>query len=87
MREALRFVGIERSVKQVARGAHAADIGGAALQHEAAVAIAAIDIAKIGIDVEVDARMAKRGGDGAGAVASDAQGCGADGFGGWLHSQ
>jgi ABC-2 type transport system ATP-binding protein len=56
-------------------------VGGAADQDEAAVAIAAIDIAML-IDLQEHARMAERGGQaGAGAVAGDAGSGGADRLG------
>ena len=55
----------------------------AALQNEAAVAIAAIGMADIGIDLDIDARMAECGtaGNVAGAVAGDAGRGDGDGLG------
>ncbi len=62
-------------------------VGGPAFEHEAAIAIAAIDIAML-VDLEPDTRMAERGGaiigaaaNGAGAVAADAARGDLDDFG------
>ena len=83
-----RLGGIERAIEKVARvGCHepGAMVGGSAFKHEAAVAIAAVDEADLVVDLIIDARMAERGIDLAGAVASDAMMLGANNFRGRLH--
>ena len=63
--EALRLVGIELRDRGSCAGRRSRcgrrPVGGAALEHEAAVAIAAIDEPGLVVDVEIDARMAERG--------------------------
>ena len=60
-------------------------VRGAALKHEAAVAIAAFDEAGLVVDHIIDARMTQRGIDLAGAVAIDAVMLGSKNFGRRLH--
>jgi len=61
-------------------------VGRAADQDETSVAIAAIDEPFV-VDLQVDARMAKRGtaGDFLGTIAGDAGGGDSSDFGSWLH--
>src|SRR5690606_27136149 len=73
------------------RGLVQAAIGGATFEHEAPVAIAAIDVALL-VDLHVDARMAERGrsvvgptADVAGAVAPDPRSFDHGGFGDVIH--
>ena len=60
-------------------------VRGAALEHEAAVAIAAFDEARFIVDHIIDAPMAKSWIDLAGAVAIDPGGLGSKNFGRRLH--
>ena len=59
-------------------------VGGSALEHEATVAIATVDVAVL-VDLEPDARVAERRGDVAPAVALDPAGFDQDRFGGRHH--
>ena len=56
-------------------------IGGATFEHEATIAIAALDKPGFVIDMKIDPRVAERGIDHPGAIAQSARGLDADRFG------
>ena len=79
-------VGIEGAVEEparIGRGHAGLAVRRSPLKDEAAVAIAALDEARVLVDPEIDARMAERRRDFARTVAGDLQGRDADHFGRW----
>ena len=77
------LVGVERPVAvESGAGRGSRQIRRAALEHEAAVAITALDEAGVGLDPQEDPRMAERRRDLARAVAGDLDRFDANGFGG-----